>query len=622
MTVSITPTGVVYNVTVPVPGTEYELPFPYIEVQDVKAYYRLGDTDTALNYGSDYTVADQKFVSVSVFPVGAVLAIYRETQITQEILWVDGQAIYAPDIMQADDKLTFIAQEILNDVSRAVKVPRDDPGQTPEEIIAEVFAARDVAQANAASANQSAVSAAGSRDAAASSAAEASSSATAAAGHETMAQKWAENPEDVAVIPDHYSALHWARKAQEVAAGDLAEASPICKGLAPTGGTANQFYKATADGTAYAFEDFPVDGKTLDFNDEGKLEAKGGGIPMFAVIPFPLSTTQPGYLSVCMDNGVLTAESFPQAVAQLAALKAAGETNIVSLDAYAAEMSAQEGICGRFALSDDGTQFRIPCMPGAYWRAMGAGGGLNVGDWQPDQMRPIDGEYGASTNVMLGQGAFHGMPSTGDNTTGAFTQGRTTTYSAGTYTGSGSKTLVLDTRLLGDNFNGDDTHPLSVVGNYQMKLYGAVTEASEANIAALIAATAGKLDTARHVAEYGPMPFKNVWISEEQPINNVSPYITQVTHGLNLQDPMKVLGDVRLVCKVSEYGYAVGETAAFMSYMASAANMTPMVNLYADYLTYQAGYGGTGNHHIMDKTSGAMVTATASRWQLVFRVFY
>ena len=34
-----------------------------------------------------------------------------------------------------------------------------------------------------------------------------------------------------------------------------------------------------------------------------------------------------------------------------------------------------------------------------------------------------------------------------------------------------------------------------------MKLYGAVTEASDANIAALIAATTGKLDTARYEAD-------------------------------------------------------------------------------------------------------------------------
>ena len=134
---------------------------------------------------------------------------------------------------------------------------------------------------------------------------------------------------------------------------------------------------------------------TTDTAAWGNWQAFGGGngtdgLPLFAVIPFPLNTTQPGYLSVCVDNGILTADSFPQAAAQLAAMKAAGEANIVSLDAYAADMAAQGGICGRFALSDDGTQFRIPCAPGAYWRGLSAAGGLSVGDWQKDAMRSFN----------------------------------------------------------------------------------------------------------------------------------------------------------------------------------------------------------------------------------------
>ncbi|MDR2820499.1 MAG: hypothetical protein LBB60_08245, partial [Desulfovibrio sp.] len=56
-------------------------------------------------------------------PVGARLAIYRETELTQEILWVDGQAVYTPDIMKADDKAMHILQEFAGQISRAVKVP-------------------------------------------------------------------------------------------------------------------------------------------------------------------------------------------------------------------------------------------------------------------------------------------------------------------------------------------------------------------------------------------------------------------------------------------------------------------------------------------------------------------
>lgn len=56
MTVSSTPTGIVYNITALAAGTEYAFSFPYIEVENVKAYYRHDSTDAELSYGVDYSV--------------------------------------------------------------------------------------------------------------------------------------------------------------------------------------------------------------------------------------------------------------------------------------------------------------------------------------------------------------------------------------------------------------------------------------------------------------------------------------------------------------------------------------------------------------------------------------
>jgi hypothetical protein len=187
MTVDSTPTGIVYTITDDAAGTEYPLNFPYIDPDDVKAFYAVGSDRTPLVYGTDYTVDGQMLTSLSAWPVNAALAIYRETPLTQEILWVDGQAIYAPDIMRADDKLTLILQEMENDVSRAVKVPREDVEQTPEELVDDIFAARGTASAKATEAANSATAAAGSASTASAKASEASASASTASTKATEA---------------------------------------------------------------------------------------------------------------------------------------------------------------------------------------------------------------------------------------------------------------------------------------------------------------------------------------------------------------------------------------------------------------------------------------------------
>ncbi|MDR2054985.1 MAG: hypothetical protein LBQ10_03835 [Desulfovibrio sp.] len=149
MTVDSTPTGIVYTVTSGAAGAEYPLTFPYIDPEDIRAYHATSRAPTYLVYGADYTVAGQTLTTMTELPVGAALAVYRETPVTQEILWVDGQAVYTPDIMRADDKLTLILQEMIDAVSRAVKISREDAaqGMTPEDLLAEIFGARDEAQA-------------------------------------------------------------------------------------------------------------------------------------------------------------------------------------------------------------------------------------------------------------------------------------------------------------------------------------------------------------------------------------------------------------------------------------------------------------------------------------------
>ena len=75
------------------------------------------------------------------------------------------------------------------------------------------------AATSATNSGNSATASAGSASAAATSAGTASTAATNTANWRDLAQKWAENPEDVAVVTGQFSALHWAAKAQAWAVG-------------------------------------------------------------------------------------------------------------------------------------------------------------------------------------------------------------------------------------------------------------------------------------------------------------------------------------------------------------------------------------------------------------------
>ncbi|MDY0258513.1 MAG: hypothetical protein RBR41_02455 [Desulfovibrio sp.] len=218
MSVDNTPTGIVYTVTNGAAGQQYPLTFPYIKDDDVRAYYVYCGTQVTMSLGPGYSVSGQTLTANTALPVGAKLAIYRETDITQEIPWVDGQAVYTPDIMQADDKLTFIVQEIAGEVKRAVKVSREEEagGSTPGDLLAGVYAARDEAQnagraahASETAAEQSATNAAASANTAAqtvqTATAEAVNAATAQADSAALSAAAAAQSaiDAAAAVPEH-----------------------------------------------------------------------------------------------------------------------------------------------------------------------------------------------------------------------------------------------------------------------------------------------------------------------------------------------------------------------------------------------------------------------------------
>jgi len=213
MAVESTNISVVYTVTSAASGQEFSIPFPYIDKENVIAYSVTDGEATNLTYGTDYTVNNSTLTVTGALTVGSKLVIHRVTPLTQEIDWEDGQAVYTPDIEQADDKLTFIAQEFANQIDRAVKITNEDAaaGVTPEDLRDDFFEARDAAAA-------SATAASGSADDASASAA--------------LAQAWAESttPPD-AEDPDSKSAKTWASESAS-SASDSSDSAALAQAWA------------------------------------------------------------------------------------------------------------------------------------------------------------------------------------------------------------------------------------------------------------------------------------------------------------------------------------------------------------------------------------------------------
>ena len=257
MAVESTNISVVYTVTSAASGQEFPIPFPYIEKEHVIAYYSDDGDVTNLTYGTGYTVSGTTLTVAVALPVGAKLVLYRVTPLTQEIDWEDGQAVYTPDIEQADDKLTFIAQEFANQIDRAVKITNEDAasGMTPEDLREDLFEARDAAAA----------------------------SATAASGSATLAQAWAQssNPPD-SEDSTSKSAKTWAGIAKDWAQSTTApdpddndsKSAKSWAGEAATSATAASGSASAASGSATQAAAWAESDTPPDPNDPTSKSAK------------------------------------------------------------------------------------------------------------------------------------------------------------------------------------------------------------------------------------------------------------------------------------------------------------------------------------------------------------
>ena len=211
------------------------------------------------------------------------------------------------------------------------------------------------------------------------------------------------------------------------------------------------------------------------------------GLPLGSWIWSPLKTVPFGFLDISKDNGLLSRAAFPQLWETIK-----DDGNVISEANYQASVS-QFGGCGSFSSGDGATTFRLPIIAGLYARAYDpANSGLASGKCLGDAIRNITGggrvvSYNSATNAAMNT-AF-------SQATGSFTLGGALQSVQGV-AGTGaafavpgiSQWLMLDASLQVPT--ASENRPKTVCQTPIMKVYSAATDAGEANIAALVAATA------------------------------------------------------------------------------------------------------------------------------------
>lgn len=192
-----------YTVTAGV--LEYAVPFALYGTGDVNvSWAAAGDkeTQTTLAPGSDYSVTvfrDMTGGKVTLadgkVPAGATLAIESAVPLTQELDLSNTATVDTEATEGQLDRMVQMIQQLGDGLSRAVKVNATD-SSTPEELLASLYRARDIARDAAEAAADSEHAAEGSEQAAATSASRAAASEQAAAGHEQAARQLLEDARD------------------------------------------------------------------------------------------------------------------------------------------------------------------------------------------------------------------------------------------------------------------------------------------------------------------------------------------------------------------------------------------------------------------------------------------
>jgi len=159
--ISDTTNKITYNGNGVTRNWDFTFTISTVDGSDIKLY----KTDTAgalteitsnysVNVNNEYVTYPTVVSGLPLLATGEKITLAREELLTQETDWKNGGPFYAEDVEKAVDKLTMIAQQYIEELSRCVKFPIDEtPTSTDTEAYIEILsglvddgeAARDAA---------------------------------------------------------------------------------------------------------------------------------------------------------------------------------------------------------------------------------------------------------------------------------------------------------------------------------------------------------------------------------------------------------------------------------------------------------------------------------------------
>ena len=310
-------------------------------------------------------------------PTGSTLTLIRQTPLTQEIDLQSGNALDAAELERGYDKLTYLLQEIKEQVSRCIKyaVAQTDI-TTAEQFLSDITTAAEAAQTSATSAATSATTAS-------TKASQASTSQVLAAGYATDASNYATAASESAA-----SALSHKQDAATSAyeAGQAATAAESAKDDAEAAKSVVDGYKDDAAG--YASE------ASISANSAATSASAADDAKAYAIAAKTAAETAQGKAETAESNAADSATTAAAAAAELEAhnTDTSAHTDIRTLIAGKQDiLEAGEGIQ---------INGNVISAPGG-----GGGGGSDTVAWgnitgtltnQTDLKNALDGKAAAS----------------------------------------------------------------------------------------------------------------------------------------------------------------------------------------------------------------------------------
>ena len=331
-------------------------------------------------------------------------------------------------------------------------------------------------------------------------------------------------------------------------------------------GLINAQAKALTDRTNWLRENMSIGGS-------GEGGTSGGGLPIGSIIAFGGKTVPFGFLEC--------------------------DGRVLSRGAYIQLYEAIGTLWGSTSESD----FKLPNLTEAERFLRSRSGSLTVGTLQGDTIRDIKGTFNPW--------AFK----TGLGSTGVFKDGL---IGCQCFNASGQANgQLVDFDISRVHPTADEVRPKSAVVMYCIKVLDSVRDPEQVLAQAVIGDMA-------HRNEVKELAGTRLWVSgEHQPLANTP---TVVNHGLSI-DPIRCRCDVQLICKVAEYGYAIGETLiSFAIGVENSINylgsLPPTPFLSANTIQLNTGNGTLSKLKGLSKNDGNFIYPTLANWRYIFRIWY